>query len=316
MSRAVAVYTELDLEHADRIARAHGLGPASKVEGVLAGSVNSNFFVDTEVGRRFVRVYEEQDVDGLRYEHALLAHLAGAGLPVPRVVPGPPPGDLRVAGKPIAVFEVIGGDEICQAGVTPDHTRAVGTFLAQSHAAAETFAIRKAGRFGRAQIRERLEGVAALGRPELAEAVPALFATLDELDATEDEGLPRGVIHGDLFRDNVRWEEGAIVGALDWESASDGPYVYDLAVAMLAWCYGDALEERLWRAMIEGYAAVRPLGDEELAGLRHALIGAATRFTVTRISDFHLREDSAQVKKDWRRFWDRLSAVRGLELSA
>lgn len=310
----MAVYTELSLAHADEIARAHGLGAASAVEGVLAGSVNSNFFVDTEAGRRFVRVYEEQAVEGLRYEHALLTHLADAGLPVPRVVPGPPPGALRVAGKPIAVFEVIGGDEICQAGVTPDHTRSVGEFLARTHLAAQSFAVRKAGRFGRPQIRERLEGIAALGRPELAEAVPALFTTLDELDATENPDLPRGVIHGDLFRDNVRWETGVIVGALDWESASDGPYVYDLAVAMLAWCYGDTLEERLWRAMIDGYASLRPLGGEELAGLRHALIGAATRFTVTRITDFHLRADSAQVSKDWRRFWSRLQAVRQLDL--
>jgi homoserine kinase type II len=283
------------------------------VHGVPAGSVNSNFFLDTARGRVFARIYEEQEVDGVEYEWALLDHLAAAGLPVPRRVEGPAPGEVRVSGKPTALFEVLGGEEICQAMVDEAHAEAVGRLVARAHRAAADFSRRRAGRFTLADVRRRLEGVRALDRPELREAVGRLFETLDEVEAAWDPSLPSGVIHGDLFRDNVRWEGHRIVGALDWESASDGLYVYDLAVTLLAWCYGDALDWRLARALTRGYERARPLEPAERAFLRTALSAAAARFTVTRITDYHLREGQAQVKKDWRRFEARLRAVRALD---
>ena len=83
MIGAVAVYTPLPLRDADRLTRAHGLGQARAVEGVLAGSVNSNFFVEAD-RRVFARIYEEQERDGVAYEWALLSHLEAAGVPVPR----------------------------------------------------------------------------------------------------------------------------------------------------------------------------------------------------------------------------------------
>lgn len=306
----MAIYTTLRIEDADHITRAHGLGPATAVEGIVAGSVNSNFVVSTSSGRVFARIYEEQDIDGVRYEHALLAHLVEAGVPVPRVIAGPAPGELRVEGKPTALFELVGGDEVCQRMVTPARMDAVGRFLGGAHAAVASFSIRRGGRFTRADVRRRLEGIAQLDRPELREAVGVLRETLDEVDARWDPTLPSGVIHGDLFRDNVRWTDGAITCVLDWESAADGAFVYDAAVTALAWCYGDHLERPLVDALLAGYEAIRPLTDAERAALPLAMQAAATRFTVTRITDFHLREDAAQVKKDWRRFYDRLLAVR------
>ena len=308
----MAIHTLLPIEDADRIARAHGLGAARGVEGVVAGSVNSNFLLDTDARRVFVRIYEEQDVDGVAYEWALLAHLAEAGVPVPRRVEGTEPGALRVADKPIAVFETIAGHEVCQAMVTEARARAVGAALASAHLAGAGFE-RRAGRFGRDDIRARLEGVAALERPELREAVATLTEALDELDATLDEHLPRGVVHGDLFRDNVRWEGERILAILDWESAADGTFVFDLAVTTLAWCYGDALDRGLMAAMRSGYReSLRPLSGDEAEALPLALADAAVRFTVTRITDFHLRPDAEIVQKDWRRFYRRLLEVRGL----
>lgn len=306
----MAVYTELPADLAASLARAHGLGELRGVTGVLAGSVNSNFFLDTDAGRVFARIYEEQDVEGVAYEWALLDHLHAAGLPVPRRVPGPEPGEIRVGGKPTAVFEILAGEEVCQRMVDRHRARALGALLGELHAGAAGFAWRREGRFTRADVRRRLAGVAERARPELTEAVRVLEAVLEEVDDAWDEGLPSGVIHGDLFRDNVRWEDRAVVGVLDWESASDGLRVYDLAVAVLAWCYGDAFDWTLARALVAGYEGERPLEDAERAFLRTALLAGAARFTVTRITDYHLREGAAQVKKDWRRFYGRLSEVR------
>lgn len=308
----VAVYTPLPHEEADRIARAHGLGAARRVRGVIAGSVNSNYFVETDRRRVFVRIYEDQEVEGVAYEWALLTHLLERGLPVPQRVEGPAPGELRVAGKPVAAFEVLEGDEVCQAMVDVGRARAVGGILASAHRAGSSFGRPRAGRFGTEDVRESLREIVALDRTELREATRDLAAALDRVDAEWDDTLPSGVIHGDLFRDNLRWNGDAIAGILDWESASDGAFVYDLAVTILAWCFGAAMDWELARAMVAGYEAERSLEASERAALPLALESAAARFTITRITDFHLRDAGGkQITKDWRRFHARLLAARG-----
>ena len=289
----------------------------TRVVPIAAGSVNSNFFLESGSRRWFLRIYEEQEADGVAYEWALLRHLAAGGVPVPSRVGSPAPGEARVGGKPVAVFEVVGGRESCQAAVTPTRAAHLGAFLATCHLVADDFAQRRAGRFTRGDVRRRLGGIEALGRPELATPVAAIRSALDEVEEAWPPDLPSGVIHGDLFRDNVRWEGDRIVAAIDWESASDGARVLDLAVCLLAWCYGDRTDWGLGRALVRGYDGVRPLAEVEQIGLRLAAMEAACRFSTTRITDYHLRQGVGQrVVKDYRRFLARLEEVRSLDAEA
>jgi homoserine kinase type II len=309
----MAVFTPLSSDAASRITEAHGLGPTTTITPIPAGSVNSNFFVSGAFGRRFLRIYEEQDVDGVAYEWALLDHLAAAGLPVPRRVAGTGPGQERIEGKPTALFELVGGDELCQRLVTPARAAAIGEFLARVHLAQRSFPIRREGRFRRADLRRRLDDAEAHGRPELEAPIARLRAACDELDRDEPRDLPRGVIHGDLFRDNARYEGDRVVAVIDWESASDGVFAYDLMVTTLAFTYDDRFEWPLARALVGAYDAGRPLSDEEWRGLRLVAMGAAARFAVTRITDFHLREGVGErVHKDYRRFLARLDALAAM----
>jgi homoserine kinase type II len=316
----MAVFTPLSLDAASRITEAHGLGPSTSITPIPAGSVNSNFFVEGAYGRRFLRIYEEQGTDGVAYEWALLDHLASAGLPVARRVPGTAPGEVEVSGKPTALFELVFGDELCQRLVTEARAAAMGAFLARLHLAQRSFPIRREGRFRRADLRRRLDEAEAHGRAELAEPIARLREACDALDRDEPKDLPRGVIHGDLFRDNARYEGDRVVAVIDWESASDGVFAYDLMVTTLAFTYGDAFEWDLARALVRAYDALRPLEEAEWLGLRRVAMGAAARFAITRITDFHLREGVGErVHKDVRRFlarFDALSTLRDEELAS
>lgn len=315
----MAVFTPLSLEDAQRLADAHHLGQAHHVEPIPAGSVNSNFFLDTDHGRFFARIYEEQEHEGVAYEWALLDHLAARDLPVPRRVPGPAPGQVRVAGKPTGLFEQVTGRESCQSAVTPERAAAVGAGLARCHVATADFGWRREGRFGPADIRRRLDGVlASTHRPDLLSAAARLQEALDETHAVWPSELPTGVIHGDLFRDNVRWDGDRIVALIDWESASDGPYAFDLMVCVLAWCYGDDFDWGLARSLVHGYTATRPLTDGERGALRAAGMRAAARFAATRITDFELRSGAVgeRTYKDFRRFMARLATLRSMDTEA
>jgi homoserine kinase type II len=308
----VATFTHLDLADATRIARAHGLGGCHAVLPIAAGTVNSNYFLDTDQGRVFVRLYEQQESEGVAYEWLLLSHLRARGVPLPARVEGPPAGQERVAGRPVAVFRRVEGEDLCQARVDTARTRAVGAALARANRAGQDFTPVREGRFRLADIEQLIEAARGAERAELSASLARLGALAAELGAAlagELRELPRGVIHGDLFRDNVLWQDGSVVALLDWESASDGILVYDLAVTLLAWCCGDRLDWQLARAMVDGYRGVRELSGPEWTGLWWMLRLACLRFATTRITDVFLKGGYPPGYKDYRRFLLRLDAV-------
>ncbi|MDB4991345.1 MAG: serine kinase, partial [Myxococcaceae bacterium] len=269
----------------------------------------------TERGRVFVRLYEQQDVDGVSYEWTLLDHLQARGVPVPARVRGPGPGELRVGGKPVAVFRVVAGRDVCQALVTPAHVHEVGVALARASRAGEDFPVRREGRFTFADILRLLDAAHEAGRPELAADIARLRALHAVLTATAPE-LPRGVVHGDLFRDNVLWKGDQLVALLDWESASDGIVIYDLAVTLLAWCCGDTLDWSLARALVHGYQSERTISEVEWQGLHWALRVSCLRFASSRLIDVYLKGTYPPGYKSYARFLTRLSAVEALSPSA
>ncbi|MEO0324465.1 MAG: homoserine kinase [Myxococcota bacterium] len=317
----MALLTPLPAADATRLAAAHGLGAVTEVTPIAGGSVNSNFFLDMArpggPSRVFLRVYEEQDTDGVAFEWALLKHLEDHGVPVPARLRGPRPGELRVAGKPVALFALAAGRPSCQGAVTAARARAVGAFLGRAHRVTRSFGWRRRSRFEPASLRTRIAAIRArLARdpdPAVSAALPRLEA---ELDRAAPSALPGGVVHGDLFRDNVFFEGDALVAAIDWESAALGSYAYDVAVTLLAWCYGDDLDLGLVAALLGGYAAVRRPSSLERHALEGACRAAATRFAITRITDFHFRRGSGQVQKAFQRFVDRLDAIDALPADA
>jgi homoserine kinase type II len=251
------------------------------------------------------------------YEWALLDFLAEAGVPVPKRVPGTAPGEICVADKPTALFEVVEGGDICHRMFDAQKAREVGATLARIHRTGLAFPTRRASRFKRDTLPERLDLAASHERPELVEPLASLRAMCAEVDAAYPADLPRGVIHGDMFRDNVFWSGDSVSAVIDWESASDGELLYDLAVVFLAWCYADDFRWDEARALFAGYQAERPLSPAELGALRTVCMAGAARFAITRVLDFHLRDGGLgeRVMKDYRRFLDRAHKVAALSNS-
>jgi len=309
----MAVLTPIDESDARTLVLAYGRGGLRSLEGIAGGSVNSNFALETEGGRLFLRLYEEQDLDGARRETAMLERLATAGVPTPPPVPRVDGALVSlVRGKPAALFPWRDGSMRCQAGVTPADARRVGEALARVHLAGAGEAA-PVSRFGPAELAQRLDRIAASHDPHFAPLVPSLRASLERAHALRDTGLPQGLMHGDLFRDNVLWDtEGEIAALLDFESACAGAYAYDLMVTVLSWCFGDDLEARLASALCQGYDRVRPLTEAEREGLWAEGAFASLRFTITRITDYAMRTGAAgpRMIKDWTRFMKRFEKLQ------
>jgi homoserine kinase type II len=313
----VALLTALSLDDAKRLARTYGVELAS-IEALSVGSVNSNFRAQAAGGRTlFARLYEEQGKDGAEGELALLAALAGEGIPVAE--PLPRHGALPTLGdKPFALFPWVEGEILCLGRVTPDACRRVGRALARVHLATPKLPRLGPGRFGPADMLERLARVEREGaKPALLADIQRVRALYARYVAERDPSLPHGVVHGDLFRDNVLWQGGEVAALLDFESAFHGPFVYDLMVTIAAWCYRDAFDLPLVGALVEGYVAERPLDAAEGRAVRVEGALGCLRFVTSRITDFELRaREGERPARDFRRFLARLDAIAAGELAS
>ena len=252
-------------------------------EGIAEGVQNSNFFVDTDHGSFVLTLFENVDLASLPFYLDLMAHLAATGIVCPAPVRDRR-GNLlgQLNGRPAALFTRLSGHsaEI----PTPAQCAAAGALLARLHLAAADFPAPPHPR-GAAWV----EATAAPLLPQLPTDEAAMLAGEIAHQAAVRTPLPGGVIHADLFRDNVLFDGERIGGVLDFYFAGLGDWLFDIAVTANDWCSlpdGQFDPLRL-RALLAAYAAIRPLTPAEHAAWPDQLRAAALRFWLSRLDDFH-----------------------------
>lgn len=309
----------MTLAEAQAIGAEYGLD-ILQVEALSAGSVNSNFRLRTRSGDAFfLRVYEEQAFDGAAQELELVTELHRLGVPTPTPLARLAGGfTARHSGKPVGVVPWLQGEILCSARVTPDSARRLGHALAEVHVASARLSRIPRGRFGVSDLLGRLDHIERTAPAHAADAafIRERLARYSEATTARSGApanaaeLPAGLIHGDLFRDNVLFRGRDLIALLDFESASAGAFIYDLMVCIHAWCYRDGFELELVAALLSGYGEVRRIERSERAAAKAQGALAALRFATTRITDFALRAPPGQPPlRDYRRFLSRLQAI-------
>jgi homoserine kinase type II len=310
----MAVYTPLSPEQLALVARAYGLPAPERAVAEPKGSVNTNFHLWAGGRRWFLRVNEGKSDADVAFEAAVLRHLEAQRFPAVRLVSTVGGAShVVVAGKQAMLFAFAPGEERERAEVAAVHCRAVGEHLGRLHDGAIDFRCERRNPYGRARV---ATWVAELepdgdGDPAVAAALPMIR---DELAATELPPSPAGLVHGDLFLDNVLWQGDTLSAVLDWEMSCTDAFAYDLAVVLNAWCYGSGYEAGLARAVLDGYRSRARLAPATAAALYPYARYVALRYTVSRIHAFHRATLGADrlAWKDWTRYRDRLAVLRRL----
>ncbi|MFG1377157.1 homoserine kinase [Xanthobacter autotrophicus] len=294
----MAVYTDVSPAELEAFLSGYDMGTLTSFHGIAEGVENSNFLVQTTRGSYILTLYEKRvNRDDLPFFIGLMEHLAARGLSCPQPVAQRSGAVLaEVAGRPAAMVTFLPGVSVRRP--TAEHCAELGRGLAQLHLAGADFAMVRANNLSVAGWRplfEAADGQADGVAPGLAAAIQGELATLE---ASWPQGLPSGVIHADLFPDNAFFLDEKLSGIIDFYFACTDFLAYDVAVCLNAWCFepDGSYNVTKGRALLSGYAAVRPLSGAEKAALPRLARGAALRFLLTRLVDWLNVPEGALVR--------------------
>ncbi|WP_353187329.1 homoserine kinase [Bosea sp. (in: a-proteobacteria)] len=294
----MAVYTEVpDDEMAAFVAR-YGIGDLLSAKGIAEGVENSNYLLRTTRGAYILTLYEKRvNPDDLPFFLGLMQHLAARGLICPQPVEDSR-GEMlgRLAGRPAAIVTFLDGLSVRRP--TAAHCQELGKGLAQLHAAGADFAMERVNALSVPGWRPLVEQAGADAdkvSPGLARRIAAEVAVHE---ASWPQALPRGVIHADLFPNNVFFIGDRLSGLIDFYFACTDAFAYDLAICLNSWCFEADSSFNLTKgqALLAGYESVRPLEEAEVEALPQLCRGSALRFLLTRLVDWLNVPPGALVK--------------------
>src|SRR5687768_15965335 len=294
----MAVYTDVSAEDLADFLREYDLGELLSYKGIAEGVENSNFLVHTTAGYCFLTLYEKRVApEDLPFFLGLMEHLAARGLTCPQPVKSRAGAMIGwIAGRPAAIVTFLDGMSTRRPSAA--HCGAVGAALAKLHLAGADFSIRRRNALSVDGWRP-LYVASAAGADSLQ---PGLRETIERevtlLEGAWPSGLPQGVIHADLFPDNVFFLGDRLSGLIDFYFACTDALAYDLAICLNAWCFEPDGSFNLTKgqAMITGYEKVRRLEPKEAEALPTLCRGSALRFMLTRLVDWLNVPPGALVK--------------------
>lgn len=294
----MAVYTEVSNEELEALLADYDIGQVVSLKGIAEGVENSNYLLRTTANTFILTLYEKRvSPQDLPFFLGLMEHLAGEGIACPTPLHDRQGRALReLCGRPAAIITFLEG--LWPKRVTPQHCRALGEALAEMHIVSASFPMSRKNDLTLSGWRPLFESCADRAdqvKPGLAEI---LEQELRDLERDWPSALPAGVIHADLFPDNVFFLGERLSGIIDFYFACDDFFAYDLAICLNAWCFERENEFNITkaRALLNAYRQVRPFSNAELESLPLLARGSALRFLLTRLYDLLNHPPGAFVK--------------------
>lgn len=293
----MAVYTDISDEELEAFVAEYDIGTVVSCKGIAEGVENSNYLLHTDRGPYILTLYERRvEPEDLPFFLRLMEHLAENGIACPTPIHGRDGKVLReLCGRPAAIVTFLQG--LWPRRIMPEHCTEVGAALARMHIAGESFPMRRPNNLSVEGWRKLYEHCADHADDVRVGLAREIAGELDVLESAWPTDLPKGVIHADLFPDNVFFKGGSLSGIIDFYFACTDFLAYDIAICLNAWCFerDNSFNVTKARLLLASYSRVRPIDDAELDALPLLARGSALRFLLTRLYDWLNQPEGALV---------------------
>ena len=294
----MAVYTEVSDQELKSFVALYDIGEVQSCKGIAEGVENSNYLLQTTRGKYIVTLYEKRvSVRELPFFLGLMEHLALQNFFSPTPVRGRD-GELcrTLCEKLAAITTFLPGS--CPIKIAPSHCEQLGIATAKMHLATNGYNFERRNQLGRSGWSSLFGQVSDKANNYELDLYNIIREELVYLDRNWPSNLPKGIIHGDLFPDNVFFQNELISGIIDFYFACSGSYAYEIAICLNAWCFENDISFSVTKAksLVKGYNSIRELNTQELAALPLLARGSALRFLLTRLYDIIHHPTGALVK--------------------
>ena len=292
----MAVYTSLSQSEVETFISKFNIGKLKSYAGISGGVTNSNFFINTDSCEAVLTIFEELNFEDLDYYFSFMQHLSTHGFLCPKPISDSNNNLIHdLKGKPAALISKLPGKVFEEIN---DHQLIIlAKSFAEMHLISLKFNTQKKNERDLQWMKDTFSMFANKISSEQRELINEELSFLENLS----ENLPRGVIHADLFRDNVLFEENRLGGIIDFYYACNDFFIYDIAIVINDWCIdpNGIIIERRKKLFIEAYDSIRQLNNSEHEALNSYLRLAAMRFLISRFRDqFNEKDAELNTIKD------------------
>jgi len=294
----VAVYTNISFEEINEIASKYPIGNVKDFIGITEGVSNSNFLLVTADDKYIYTIFEDVvSKDDLPYFLGLMLHLSGKGISCPQPIADNNNEYIYIVkDKSSLITSFLSGKSTKR--ISNAHCKSLGESMSKMHLASEGFQQERDNDSSVFSVWDRVFPLVEDRVNEISiDLKDELISAHKLIESNWPTNLSKGVIHGDLFPDNVFFNGDDVSGIIDFYYACNDYYIYDLSICMNSWCFEENASFNITKAknLLLGYNNVRQLSDDELESLPILCAGAALRFLLTRIYDFLNQDESANV---------------------
>ncbi len=279
----MSVYTNLENKDVKEILKKFDIGKLMSFNGISDGITNTNYFLDTTKGKYVITIFEDIKKSKVVKYLKLMNFFSSNGLCSPEIMITKTDDFLiEVKNKPCSVMQKLKGRTVNETDA--DLCASLGYIIAKFHIAGESYKVNIANSRDTRWVKKNIKNVSKYINPE---QIKLLNRSSKIFERLFNAGLPEGVIHSDLFRDNVLANKNKITGIIDYYYSFTGPFIYELAVIINDWCVNKngTVNKRKLKSFMDSYNSVRKLSSKEREQINNAMIAAALRFYLSRLAD-------------------------------
>jgi homoserine kinase type II len=297
----MAIYTKLSFVEVVQILKNYSLGNLNELRGIKEGIENTNYLLNTSSGKYILTVYEKRvNIKELPFFINLMSHLSSNKIICPTPISNNSGTYIfKIKNKYASISGFVQGKGKLNHSITA--CKSIGKNIAKLHLATKNLKITRKNNLSInswIKLNNSIKNKANLKIPGIHFFINKI---LQKLKNNWPNNIPKGIIHADLFPDNIFFLKNKFSGFIDFYFACNDFLVYDLAICINAICFNkkNKLDNQKVSAILQGYSSIRKLKKIELDALPNLLMGAAIRFFLTRLHDsIYLQRDAIVKVKD------------------